>query len=104
VGGACAGRRGRALTRGVAPQDGYTPLFGATANGHVAVMELLVAKGADMDVADKVRDVRGGDVGCSKGVWFLLGVGARLLSVSVPTRVGGCVCLSTVFVAPTWWM
>ena len=98
------GRRGRILTRGRAPQDGYTPLHGATINGHFAVVQLLVAKGADKDAPDKVRDVREGDVGCSTGVRFLLRVGARLLSVSVPTRVGGCVRLCTVFVAPTWWM
>ena len=40
----------------------------AAHNGHVAVVELLVAKGADTDVADKVKEGRGGDVGRSKGV------------------------------------
>jgi len=32
------------------------------------VVELLVAKGADMDAANKVREGRGEDVGRSKGV------------------------------------
>jgi len=32
------------------------------------VVELLVAKGADKDAPTKVREGRGGDVGCSKGV------------------------------------
>jgi hypothetical protein len=31
-------------------------------------MELLLTKGADKDAPDKVKDVRGGDGGCSKCV------------------------------------
>jgi hypothetical protein len=104
TGGAYAGRRGRILTRDRAPQVGCKPLFIAARNGHVAVVELLVAKGADKDAPNKVRHVRGGDVGCSKCVRFLLGFGVRLLCVGVSTRVGGCARLCTLFVAPTWWM
>ena len=96
------GRRVPELTRGRAPQDGGTPLFMAAHQGHVAVVELLVAKGADMDAANKVWERRGGDVGRSRGVCFFLGVGARLLSVSAHTRIGGYVRPCTVFVAPTW--
>jgi len=98
------GCRGRVLRRGCAPQDGCTPLWTAAYNGHVAVVELLVAKGANKDAPNKVRHVRGGDVGCSKCVRFLLGFGVRLLCVGVSTRVGGCARLCTLFVAPTWWM
>jgi len=68
VGGVCVGHRGQVLTRGRAPQNGGTPLFMAAQNGHVAVVELLVAKGADMDAANKVWERRGGDVGRSRGV------------------------------------
>jgi len=43
-------------------------MHAAADNGHVAVVELLVAKGLDQDAPNKVRDVRGGDMGCSKCV------------------------------------
>ena len=98
------GRSGRVLRRGRTRQNGGTPLYAAAYNGHVAVVELLVEKGADKDAPKKVRGVGGGDVGCSKGVWFLLGVGARLPTVGVQTMVGERVRLCTLFVAPTWWM
>jgi len=68
VGGACVGRMGPGLTRGRAPQDGCTPLWAAAFNGHVAVVELLVAKGAERDAPAKVREGRGGDIGRSRGV------------------------------------
>ena len=60
MGGARVGRRGRALTWGGAPQDGWTPLFVAANNSHFAVVELLAAKGADTNV---VLNVSGGRVG-----------------------------------------
>jgi len=53
------GRRGPELRRGRAPQSGGTPLYVAAQNGHVAVVELLVSKGADMDAPTKVREGRG---------------------------------------------
>jgi len=68
TGGCYVGRRGRVLRRGRTPQDGRTPLFLAARNGHVAMVELLVEKGADKDAPNKVRHVGGGDVGCSKRV------------------------------------
>jgi len=68
TGGGYVGRRGRILTRDRAPQVECTPLFIAARNGHVAVVELLVAKGANKDAPNKVRHVRGGDDGCFKCV------------------------------------
>ena len=59
---------GIGLTRGRTPQDANTPLLGAALLGHIAVVELLVAKGADKDSANKVREGRGWDVGHSNGV------------------------------------
>jgi len=56
------------LTEGRAPQDGHAPLTIAAYNGHLAVMELLVAKGADLNAANKVRDGRVGDFGRANGV------------------------------------
>ena len=78
------GHRGQELTRARAPQDGWTPLFIAAYTGHLAVVEHLVAKGADTNAGNPVRERMGGGVGRSRGVF-----GARLLSVSVLTRVGG---------------
>ena len=67
--GSCVGRRGQVLTRGRAPQGAFTPLWTAAMMGHVAVVELLVAKGADVGAAaNKVRERSGRDVRCSNGV------------------------------------
>jgi hypothetical protein len=84
------GRRGWVLTRGRAPQDGHTPLSIAAQKVHVEVVQALVDAGADKDAPNKVRE---GGV-CVGGVhqrcmFFLLGVAARLLAVSVLMRVGG---------------
>ena len=68
MGGACVGHRGLIMKRGRAPQDGLTPLHAAVFCGQFAVVELLVAKGADKDAPDNVREMRGGGVGRSKGV------------------------------------
>ena len=62
------GCSGRFLTRGHAPQDGGTPLFTAAHWGHLQAVENLVAKGVDIEAANKVREGRGGHFGCSKGV------------------------------------
>ena len=35
-------------------QDGLTPLHWAAHNNHVSVVELLLAKGADVEALDKV--------------------------------------------------
>ncbi|KAJ1485874.1 ankyrin repeat-containing domain protein [Baffinella frigidus] len=48
VGGALVGRRGRVLTRGGAPQGGYTPLWLASSENHLDVVRfLLEADGVD---------------------------------------------------------
>ena len=58
VGGACVGRRGRTLTRVGAPQNGRTPLFIAAHQGYFALVDLLVANGADLDAPSNVRERR----------------------------------------------
>jgi hypothetical protein len=37
-----------------APQDGITPLYFASKEGHLAVAEALLAKGADVEAKDNV--------------------------------------------------
>ena len=56
------GRSDRILTRRRAPQYGWTPLYIAADKGHLAVVELLVAKRADMNAPDMVKGGRGEDV------------------------------------------
>ena len=56
------------LTRGRAPQDGWTPLYAAASYGYPEVVEALVEAGANTDAPDEVRDVRGGEVGRTNGV------------------------------------
>ena len=56
------------LTRGRAPQNGHTPLHMAAYNGHTEVVKLLVQADADKNAPDKVKEGRGGDVGCTNGV------------------------------------
>ena len=41
--------------RSLSSQDQWTPLHSASYNGQMAVAELLVKKGADVDARDKVR-------------------------------------------------
>jgi hypothetical protein len=41
-----------------APQDGETPLRRASLNGHLEVVEALLAKGADVHTKDKVSIAR----------------------------------------------
>ena len=35
-------------------QDGYTPLYLATIKGHLAVVKLLIEKGADVNICNMV--------------------------------------------------
>ena len=58
------GRRGRLLTRGFAPQSGFTPLHSAVYEGHPEVVKLLLVAGANKDAPIQVRERRvGGCVG-----------------------------------------
>ena len=43
-------------------QNGWTALILAAANGKLSCLELLVEKGADLNVKDTVRDECGGHV------------------------------------------
>ena len=58
----CAAREGCLPERCRAPQDGDTPLAGAAGYGHAAVVEQLLAAGADTDSKCKVRWAE--DAGC----------------------------------------
>jgi hypothetical protein len=52
---------GRRIREGVscaAPQDGATPLLLASQNGHLEVVEALLAEGADMDAKEEVSIAR----------------------------------------------
>jgi hypothetical protein len=46
------------LIRADAPQDQTTALHGASANGHVAVVRVLLQHGADASAKDKARSAR----------------------------------------------
>ena len=87
--GAWLGRRGRVLTwLWRAPQNGWTALWNAAYRGHQEVVQLLVQAGADKDAPGKVTR-EGVRYGAHKRcLLFLLGVAARLLTVSVLMRVG----------------
>jgi hypothetical protein len=54
----CDGRRWSRCSR--APQDGGTPLHNACFDGHLAVVEALLAKGADVEAKDNVSIARPG--------------------------------------------
>ena len=56
------GKRGCLAERCRVPQEGATPLHAAAGGGHTAVVELLLAAGADKEAQDEVRG--GGVVEC----------------------------------------
>ena len=39
-----------------ATQNGWTPLYEASLDGHVAIVRLLLEKRADFNISDKVRN------------------------------------------------
>ena len=51
----CAERGGACLSAGRAPQEKKTPLHRAAEFGHAAVVEKLLAAGADKEAKDAVR-------------------------------------------------
>ena len=55
------------LTRGCAPQDGFTPLHAAAMGGYVELARLLLEAGADITATNDVsgRSMGDGGLGCS---------------------------------------
>jgi hypothetical protein len=60
------GRTGCALTRGRAPQNGYTPLHGAAVTAYLEVARALLEARADITAKD---DVSEGGLG-GEGQWI----------------------------------
>ena len=80
-----------------APQNGYTPLLLASGHGHAAVVEQLLAAGADIEASDSVSGKRG--VGCQvrmcrvEGRWqhlFLKILSAGLVTDAKTEVMGFC--------------
>ena len=68
------------------PQHGYTPLHLAVSNGHAAVVEKLLAMGANTEAKDKVRRV---------GVTDFDSKGSRVnTQLLVPSSLSGWSCFS----------
>jgi hypothetical protein len=65
-----------------APQDGWSPLHWASLNGHLEVVEALLAKGADVEAKTNVSIAR--------AVHARIGVGLCACSVYIGERA--CVC------------
>ena len=57
------GCRGWVLTRGCAPQDGFTPLHDAVQEGHLEMVKLLLGSGADINAKETVSERSEGDGG-----------------------------------------
>ena len=60
MGWGCGAGVGYRLTRGRAPQWGWTPLHRASRFGYQAVARVLVDAGADKEAKDKASERRGG--------------------------------------------
>lgn len=73
-------------------QDGWSPLYTASLNGHIDVVESLIAAGANVNEATKVRTVYMQT--CTSILWLLCCYGLDIIQFSITADVDWkCVCV-----------